>query len=64
MELTAAIKALEELDGPLKFILYADSEYLQKGITEWLENCKSNGWKNAKRNPVKNRDLWERLVSL
>ncbi len=61
MELTAAIEALEALREPCDVILTTDSEYLRKGITEWLPQWKRRGWKTADRKPVKNQDLWERL---
>jgi ribonuclease HI len=61
MELTAAISALEALKHPSDVTLYTDSEYLKKGVTEWMAGWKRNGWKTASREPVKNRDLWERL---
>ncbi|MGD8484332.1 MAG: ribonuclease HI [Thioalkalispiraceae bacterium] len=61
MELTAAIMALEALSRPCKVDLTTDSEYVRKGITEWIENWKKRGWKNAAKKPVKNIDLWQRL---
>jgi len=61
MELMAAIRALEELKRPCDVTLTTDSEYVRKGITEWLANWKRRGWKTADRKPVKNRELWERL---
>ncbi len=61
MELTAAIRALEALRRPCDVVLYTDSQYLRKGITEWLDNWKRRGWKTASRKPVKNADLWEAL---
>lgn len=61
MELMAAIRALEALRRPCEVILTTDSEYLRKGITEWLPQWKARGWKTASRQPVKNQDLWERL---
>lgn len=61
MELTAAIAALEALTRACHVEFYTDSEYLRRGITEWLANWKRNGWKTAGRTPVKNADLWERL---
>ena len=64
MELTAAIRALEALKRPCQVVLYTDSEYLRRGITEWLSNWKSRGWKTAGRKPVKNADLWRRLDEL
>lgn len=61
MELLAAIAALEALKRACRVEFYTDSEYLRRGITEWLANWKRNGWKTAGRKPVKNADLWERL---
>ncbi len=61
MELLAAIKALEALKEPVIVDLYTDSEYLRKGITEWLAQWKARGWKTAARKPVKNADLWQKL---
>lgn len=61
MELTAAIEALEALTQPCIVTLYTDSEYLQKGITQWMKNWVKNGWMTASRKPVKNQDLWRRL---
>ena len=61
MELTAAIKALNELKRPCSVELYTDSQYVRGGVTGWIENWKSNGWKTANRKPVKNEDLWRFL---
>jgi ribonuclease HI len=61
MELMAAIQALESLKRPCKVRLTTDSQYVQKGITEWLGNWKMRGWKTAAKKPVKNVDLWKRL---
>ncbi len=61
MELMAAIAALEALKEPVEVDLYTDSEYLKKGITEWLPQWKARGWKTAAKKPVKNADLWRRL---
>lgn len=61
MELMAAIQALEALKRPCAVTLTTDSQYVRKGITEWLSNWKRNGWKTASRKPVKNDDLWRRL---
>lgn len=61
MELRAAIEALNALKYPCQVDLYTDSEYVRKGITEWMKKWKSNGWKNAKRQPIKNQDLWQML---
>lgn len=61
MELLAAIEALESLNKSCQIDLYTDSQYVQKGITEWMPNWIKRGWKNAKGEPVKNQDLWQRL---
>lgn len=61
MELTAAIEALESLREPCRVTLTTDSEYLRKGITEWLAAWKRKGWKTSRKQPVKNVDLWQRL---
>lgn len=63
MELMAAIQALEILNRECRVILTTDSEYVRKGITEWLSNWKKRGWKTASKQPVKNQDLWQRLDS-
>ncbi len=62
MELMAAIRALEALKRPCKVILCTDSQYLMKGITEWLPNWQRRQWKTSAGKPVKNQDLWQRLV--
>ena len=61
MELTAAIQALQALRETCEVELTTDSTYVKDGITRWLRNWKSNGWKTAAKKPVKNRDLWEQL---
>jgi ribonuclease HI len=61
MELLAAIMALEALKTPCEVVLSTDSQYVQKGIGEWLPNWIRRGWKTAGGEPVKNKDLWERL---
>jgi len=61
MELMAAICALEELTRGCKVRLTTDSQYVKKGITEWLRDWKRRGWKTAARKQVKNVDLWQRL---
>jgi len=61
MELMAAIQALESLTRPCEVVLTTDSEYVRKGITEWMANWKRRGWKTADKKPVKNEDLWRRL---
>ncbi|MBI2786484.1 MAG: ribonuclease HI [Legionella longbeachae] len=64
MELMAAIKGLEALKRSCTVDLYTDSQYLRKGMKEWLSNWKLNGWRNAKKEPVKNADLWKLLDEL
>ncbi len=64
MELTAAIEGLRALKRPCRVRLTTDSEYLKKGMTEWLEGWIRRGWKNSQKKPVANRDLWEELVRL
>ncbi len=64
MELTAVIEALAALTRPCEVALYLDSEYVRKGITEWLKGWKAKGWKTAAGQPVKNVDLWQRLDQL
>lgn len=61
MELMAAIQALEALKRPCEITITTDSQYVKKGITEWLDNWKRRGWKTADKKPVKNQDLWQRL---
>lgn len=61
MELMAAIRALESLNRPCRVRLTTDSQYVMKGITEWMSNWKKRGWKTSARQPVKNVDLWQRL---
>ena len=61
MELMAAIMGLEALMRPSTVKLYTDSQYVQKGINEWLSGWIARGWKTADKKPVKNADLWRRL---
>ncbi|MDX1754980.1 MAG: ribonuclease HI [Marinobacter sp.] len=61
MELMAAIQGLKMLKRSCPVELYTDSQYVRKGITEWLAGWKKNGWKTAARKPVKNDDLWKAL---
>jgi ribonuclease HI len=68
MELSAVIAALEALPGlalsPEKITVYTDSQYVQKGITQWIRSWKQNNWRTSGKDPVKNRDLWQRLDEL
>ncbi len=64
MELTAVIRALEALKRPVHVRVYTDSEYVRRGILEWVRTWKVRGWLTADRKPVKNQDLWERLDEL
>ena len=64
MELTAVIEALASLKRRCDVTLYTDSEYVRKGITEWIHGWKQRGWKTADKKPVKNIDLWQRLDAL
>jgi len=61
MELTAVIRALEQLKQPSKVRVSTDSQYVQKGISEWIHNWKARGWKTSNKEPVKNVDLWKTL---
>jgi ribonuclease HI len=61
MELMAAIQALEALKDPCEVNLTTDSQYVRKGITEWLANWKKRNWQTAAKKPVVNKDLWQRL---
>ncbi|HET9330360.1 MAG TPA: ribonuclease HI [Steroidobacteraceae bacterium] len=61
MELTAVIRALQALKRHSRVRLYTDSEYVRRGITEWLRTWKARGWLTAERKPVKNQDLWQQL---
>jgi len=64
MELTAVIRALEALRRRCKVRLYTDSQYVQKGISQWIHDWKRRGWRTADKKPVKNEDLWRRLDEL
>ena len=61
MELLAAISALDALKKPSRVELHTDSQYVMKGITQWIHGWKKNGWKTADKKPVKNAELWQRL---
>jgi ribonuclease HI len=64
MEITAVIEALSALKRPCHVVIHMDSEYVRKGITEWLVGWKARGWRTASKTPVKNVDLWQRLDEL
>ncbi|MBP3615584.1 MAG: ribonuclease HI [Alphaproteobacteria bacterium] len=65
MELTAVIKALEFIgDTKLPVELWTDSQYVKNGITDWIKGWKKNGWRNSQKQPVKNKELWEKLDEL
>ena len=64
MELSAAIMALKEVNTNSEITIYTDSTYVKNGITEWVLKWKENGWKNSNKEPVKNKDLWEKLDNL
>lgn len=61
MELKAVIEALTSLKRPCEVIVHTDSQYVQKGISEWIHGWKARGWKTAAKEPVKNADLWKEL---
>jgi len=64
MELTAVIRALETLKPPCEVAVYTDSQYVQKGVSEWRHDWKRRGWRTADKKPVKNIDLWQELDRL
>ncbi|MSN24779.1 MAG: ribonuclease HI [Geobacter sp.] len=64
MELSAAIEALRLLTKPCRVTITTDSQYLVKGMTEWIAGWQRKGWRNSKKEPVLNRDLWELLLEL
>ena len=64
MELTAVIEALSLLKLPSKIVLTTDSNYVKDGITKWIHNWKTKGWKTANKKPVKNKELWLKLDDL
>jgi len=64
MEMMAVIRALEALEQPSRVRVYTDSQYVQKGISEWIRSWKRRDWKTADKKPVKNVDLWKRLDEL
>ena len=64
MEMMAVIEALRALKGPVQARVHTDSQYVQKGISEWIHGWKRRGWKTAGKQPVKNEDLWRELDRL
>lgn len=64
MELMAAIEGLKTLKRPCAVHLTTDSQYVRRGMLEWIENWKKNSWRNSQKEPVKNADLWEKLDQL
>jgi ribonuclease HI len=64
MEMTAAIEALRQLKRPCRVLITTDSQYLVKGMTEWIAGWQRKGWRNSKKEPVVNKDLWELLLIL
>lgn len=64
MEMTAVIEALKRLKRPCKVRLYTDSEYVKKGMTEWLPGWLKKNWMTSQKKPVLNRDLWEDILRL
>jgi len=62
MEMTAVIEALRQLKRPCRVIITTDSQYVVKGMTEWIVGWQRKGWRNSKKEPVLNRDLWEMLL--
>ena len=64
MELTAVIESLKLIKNPSKIIITTDSTYVKNGITDWIHNWKSKGWKTANKKPVKNKKLWQSLDEL
>ena len=63
MELRAAIEALEALKRPCPVEVFTDSQYVRQGITQWVHGWQRNGWRKANKEPVKNQDLWRRLLA-
>ncbi|MEC7663208.1 MAG: ribonuclease HI, partial [Pseudomonadota bacterium] len=61
MELMAAIQGLEALKRTSSVALTTDSQYVRQGITQWIHGWKRNGWKTSQKQPVKNKELWQRL---
>ncbi len=64
MEMMAVVEALQSLKKPSNVKLYTDSKYVLQGATEWMKGWKAKGWKNASKQPVKNKGLWQKIDSL
>ena len=64
MELTAPIMALKKIKSNSEVTIYTDSTYVKSGITEWIKKWEKNGWKNASKKPIKDKDLWIKLDNL
>ncbi|GMT42628.1 MAG: ribonuclease H [bacterium] len=64
MEMTAVIESLKTLASPSEAVVTTDSQYVVKGMTQWIHSWIKNGWKTANKKPVKNRGLWEEMFSL
>ena len=64
MEMMAVIEALRALKEPVEARVHTDSQYVQKGISEWIHGWKRRGWKTANKDPVKNEDLWREMDRL
>jgi len=64
MELIAPIMALKKIESKSDVVIFTDSTYVKNGITEWIKKWEKNNWKNSKKEPVKNKDLWMRLNNL
>ncbi len=64
MEMTAAIEAFRQLKRPCRVLITTDSQYLVKGMTEWISGWQRKGWLNSKKEPVVNKDLWEMLLAV
>ena len=64
MELIAPIMALKKIKSKSDVVIFTDSSYVKNGITEWIKRWEKNGWKNANKKPIKNKDLWAKLDSL
>ncbi len=64
MEVTAVLRALEQLESPSEVEIWSDSKYVTDGINEWMDGWVAKGWKNSKKKPVANQDLWKPIAAL